>query len=161
MKVVVKSNLAETIKSLEDAGENMNNMFPKKVFRVLSLLEAAMKNNIRTDLNVRSGTLLNSVQKDIKVSGNTIIGTVGPEGNVPYAAAQNYGHVYPERFVAPQRKLALKWSSGGKTFFSKGHTIPSFEIKGVFYVENAVEQVSSKIDKELTDMIEKTIKGNS
>lgn len=155
MKVLIKSNLQKKFAELNKAGENINRLMPKQIFRALTLLETAMKQNIRTDLNVRSGTLLNSVQKDLrKVGPNEWEGEVGPSGNVPYAGVQNWGHTFPARFVAPRNKLALKWTSGGKTFFSKGHTIPSFKVPGVHYLENAIEMVNDKIEKDLGIFIE-------
>lgn len=160
MKVVVKSNLSQKIAELESSGEDINKLLPTHIFRALTLLETAMKQNIRSDLNVRSGTLLNSVDKELKFKNvQEWEGRVGPSGNVPYAGIQNWGGTVPARFVAPRNKLALKWEKNGKTFFSKGHTIPSFEIKGVHYLENAVEKVADKIEKDLGIFIEKAFKG--
>lgn len=158
MKVVIKTNLQDRIKEFKESGQDINKLMPKQIFRALTLLETAMKQRLRTDLNVRSGTLLNSVQKELDFTSPTEFeGRVGPSGNVPYAAIQNWGGIIPERFVAPRNKLALSWVSDGQRFFSKGHTLPSFEIKGVKYLEGAVEDVADKIEKELGLFIEKTI----
>lgn len=159
MKIVIKTNLKETIKELEKGGKNIKKVLPSTIFRALSLLEAQIKQNIRTNLNVRSGTLLNSVQKDMKVKGNVVEGSVGPRG-VPYAAIHEYGGTIPERFVAPRNKLALKWSSGGDTFFSKGHTIPSFDIKARPYMQPAIDKLVPEITENLGVMFEKAMEVN-
>jgi phage gpG-like protein len=159
MKVVIKSNFKEKMKELAQSGANIKRLLPQQIFRALTILEAQIKQNIRTTFTMRTGTLLNSVQKDMVVNGNEITGTVGPE-NVPYAAIHEYGGTIPERFVAPRHKLALKWTVGNKTFFSKGHTIPSFEMPKRPYVAPAIEMSADKIERELGLFIEKELEFN-
>lgn len=156
MKIVIKSNIKDFVKSLEEDSKDINKLLPKQIFRALTLIETKMKQNIRERLNVRSGSLLNSPQKDMTIKGNVVEGSVGPKG-IPYAAVQEYGHTFPARFVEPRNKLALKWSSGGKTFFSKGHKIPSFTVPGVHYMRDAVNDMAPKIEEELGIFIEKQL----
>lgn len=153
MKILIKENLRQSIKEIEKSGKNIKRLLPITIFRALTLLEAQIKQNIRSTFTMRSGTLFNSVQKDMTIKGNVVTGSVGPEG-VPYAAAQEFGATIPERFVAPRNKLALKWESGGKTFFSKGHTIPSFELPAKPYMQPAIDKLIPIISKNLGLMIE-------
>lgn len=148
MKIVIKSNLREFVKGLEKNANDINKLLPQQIFRALTLIEVRMKQNIRERLNVRSGSLLNSPQKEMTVKGNVIEGSVGPQG-VPYAGVQEYGHTFPARFIKPRNKLALKWGSGGKTFFSKGHKIPSFTVPGVHYMRDAVKDMAPIIERDL------------
>lgn len=63
-----------------------------QMFRALTILEAAIKDNIRSKsgLKVRTGRLLNSVKKEIVEEGDTLYGEVGTEG-VPYAGIHEFG----------------------------------------------------------------------
>jgi len=159
MKIIIKQNLAKKISDLEKSGKDINKLLPSTIFRALSLIETQIKQNIRTTFTNRSGTLFNSIQKDIKIDGNVVTGSVGPEG-VPYAAIHEFGGTIPERFVAPRNKLALKFSSGGKTFFSKGHTIPSFDMPARPYIQPAVDKWIPFITEDLSLMIEKELEKN-
>jgi hypothetical protein len=159
MKIIIKENLRDKLKSLDDSGKNISKLLPKTIFTALTLLEAQIKQNIRTTFTMRSGSLLNSVQKNIEIKGNEVIGSVGPEG-VPYAAAQEYGATIPERFVAPRNKLSLKWEQNGKTFFSKGHKIPSFELPARPYMQPAIDKLVPIITENLNLMVEKELEKN-
>ena len=158
MKIIIKENLKNQIKDIEKNAEKANKLLPTTVFRALTLIETQIKQNIRQTFNIGSGALLNSVQKNMKVTPEGVEGSVGPEG-VPYAAAQEYGATIPERFVAPRNKLALKWEQNGKTFFSKGHRIPSFELPAKPYVQPAVDKLVPEITKNLGLLLEKSLGG--
>lgn len=156
MKIIIKSNLKDFTKELREDAKDIRDLLPQQIFRALTLIEVKMKQNIRERLNVRSGSLLNSPQKEMKVNGNIIEGSVGPKG-VPYAAVQEYGHTFPAKYIEPRNKLALKWESRGKTFFSKGHMIPSFKVPGVHYMRDAVKEMAPKIEQELGLFIEQQL----
>lgn len=156
MKILIKENLRDSIKDIEKSGQNVRQIVPKTIFRALTLLEAQIKQNIRNTFTNRSGTLFNSVQKDLKIKKNIVTGSVGPEG-VPYAGAHEFGATIPARFVAPRNKLALKWTQGNKVFFSKGHTIPSFELPARPYIQPAVDKLLPIITEDLELTIQKAL----
>ena len=157
MKIIIKSNLKDFAARMNETPKNVRKLLPIHIFRALTIIESRMKQNIRTRLNVITGSLLNSVQKEMKVNGDgSIEGSVGPQ-NVPYAAVQEYGHTFPARFLKPRNKLALKWTSGGKTFFSKGHQMPSFTVKGVRYMRDAIDDSTKQIEEELKLFLEKAM----
>lgn len=157
MKIIIKSNFQDFAKRMNESPKNIRKLLPIHIFRALTLIEARMKQNIRSRLNVITGTLLNSVQKEMRVNGDgSIEGSVGPQ-NVPYAGVQEFGHTFPARFIKPRNKLALKWTANGKTFFSKGHEIPSFTVKGVRYMRDAIDQSEKEIEDELKLFLEKAL----
>lgn len=158
MKVIIRQNLGEMIKDLEESGDNVSKLLPKTIFRALTLIEAQIKQNIRSTFNIGTGGLINSIQKEMSVDGGTVTGSVGSEG-VPYAAAQEFGAIIPARFVAPRNKLALKWGSGSQVFFSKGHTIPSFELPARPYIQPAIDKLVPIITENISKMIEDELKG--
>jgi len=157
MKVIIKENLTKELKKLEGAGHHAQKVVPKHIFRALTLMEAQIKQNIRTNFTMRSGSLHNSIQKKIYIQGNVVHGSVGPEGNVPYAATHEFGATIPERVVKPRNRLALKWSQNGDTFFSKGHTIPSFEIPARPYIQPAMDKIGPKVEEGFDVLMEKSL----
>lgn len=147
MKVVLKENVKEVINSLNESAEGIQKNLQVQMFQALSILEAAIKQNIRSrsGLRVRSGSLLNSVQKDIKVENSKVVGRIGPE-NIPYAAIHEYGGTIPAKRVEPRHTKALRWlGTNGQFFFSKGHEIPAFNIKARPYLEPALEEKGEEI----------------
>jgi phage gpG-like protein len=142
MKVVLKENIKEVVDTLNAGKTQIQKNLHVQMFQALSILEAAIKQNIRnrSGLKVRSGSLLNSIQKDVSSNGNTVTGRIGPE-NIPYAAIHEYGGTIPAKRIEPRHGKALRWmSAGGKFSFSKGHEIPAFDIKARPYLEPAIAE---------------------
>jgi phage gpG-like protein len=163
MRILIADNIAEVAKSLEKKSEAIKEGSVVQLYNALTLLEASIKQNIRSrsGLNVRTGTLLNSVQKHIKSQANIHSGTVGPE-NVPYAAIHEYGGVIPEKRIEPRHGRALKWmGADGSVMFSKGHTIPSFQIRARPYLQPAMDEHIETIRNNFSLFIKKTMETNS
>jgi len=161
MKVVLKENIKEVVDTLNAGKEQIQKNLHVQMFQALSILEAAIKQNIRirSGLKVRSGSLLNSIQKDVSSSGNTVTGRIGPE-NIPYAAIHEYGGTIPARRIEPRHGKALRWmNAGGEFFFSKGHEVPAFDIKARPYLEPAIEEkgelIRQNFDLFITRIMEK------
>ena len=73
---------------------------------------------------------------------------------VKYAAIHNFGGTIPARKVSPRGAGVLAWVMGGKTFFSKGHTIPATKIPKREYMyisDSAVDQIAKVIENEIPD----------
>lgn len=135
------------MKQLEGDRKEIRANLALQMWQALSILEAAVKQNIRvrSGLRVRSGTLLNSVQKDVFATGNTVQGKIGPE-NVPYAGIHEYGGTIPARRIEPRHAKALRWlGTDGQVRFSKGHEIPAVNIKARPYLEPAIEETGDII----------------
>lgn len=112
MKVDVKSNLQDTIKSLETALENYNDKLSFQIFRALTLVEAEVLANLRgkSGLKVRSGALLNSVSRSKRVFEHSgyVYGELGPEG-IPYAAIHEFGGRTRPHIIRPRLANALRF----------------------------------------------------
>ena len=161
MKVLLKTDLADYIKQVESTGKAAENQLFKETFRALSIIETEAKNNIRvrSGLNVRSGTLLNSIEKEITKTQDGVEGIVGPNERVPYAPIHEFGGTIPERFVAPRNRLALRFiASNGQVAFSKGHSIPSFEIPARPYMGPALERSAPIIEAKFGLFIDEVLK---
>lgn len=92
MGIKLETDYEATIASLIDNVDYYRKNLKLQIFRALTVLEVAIKQNIRSKsgLHVRTGRLLNSVTKKIDDSGDTITGEVGTEG-VPYASIHEFG----------------------------------------------------------------------
>jgi phage gpG-like protein len=162
MKVVLKENISEVIKSLNEGKEEIQKNLQVQMFQALSILEAAIKQNIRirSGLKVHSGSLLNSIQKEVRRNGDLVEGRIGPE-NIPYAAIHEYGGTIPARRIEPRHGKALRWmGSSGGFFFSKGHEIPATNIKARPYLQPAIDEKGEEIRQNfalfLTRILEKS-----
>ena len=160
MKLILASNLKEVVKNMSDQADMVSRGVAIQMYNALTLLEAAMKQNIRvrSGLKVRSGSLLNSVQKDLQVNGNEVKGRVGPE-NIPYAAIHEYGGMIPARRVEPRHTKALRFlGSSGTFWFSKGHDIPAFHMRARPYMGPAWDEKADEIKEKFRIFIVETMR---
>lgn len=162
MRFLIKDNIKEVIAQFENQADTIQKQTAVEMWRAMSILEAAIKQNIRvrSGLKVRTGTLLNSIQKHVTTEGNLVTGTIGPE-NVPYAAIHEFGGTIPARRVEPRNSKALKWMGGsGEFWFSKGHNIPSFNIKARPYMQPALDEKAETIREKFGLFIQRTMEKN-
>ena len=135
------------MREFEQIPREINKGLPKQVFSALTLLEVAIKNNVRwrSGLNVRSGSLLNSIQKRMTVSRTEIEGFVGSMG-VPYAATHEFGATIPARTIEPRNAKMLRWfDADGNPVFAKKVNIPSYEIKARPFIQPAIDELGPTI----------------
>lgn len=95
MKINVSASADDVIKSLQGQMVQYQKQLSEQVFRALTLIEAQVKQNIRSGsgLQVRTGSLLNSITKDIITNRQGyIVGEVASEG-VIYAAIHEFGGI--------------------------------------------------------------------
>lgn len=161
MRLLITDNIKEVVAQLESKVDIIQKQSAVEMYRAMSILESAIKQNIRvrSGLKVRSGTLLNSIQKHVTQNGNLVIGTIGPE-NVPYAGIHEEGGVIPSHRIEPRHTKALRFMGGnGQFWFSKGHQVPDITIKPRPYLKPALEEKAQIIREKfrlfLTDTLEK------
>lgn len=73
---------------------------------------------------------------------------------VVYAGIHNFGGTIPARKVAPKDARVLAWVVGEKSFFSKGHTIPTTKIpkrEFMYISEPAIDRIAKAIENEIPD----------
>jgi HK97 gp10 family phage protein len=162
MRFLIKDNIKEVVGQFNDQADVIKKQTAVEMWRAMSILEAAIKQNIRvrSGLKVRTGTLLNSIQKHVVEKGDTVTGTIGPE-NVPYAAIHEFGGTIPARRIEPRNAKALRWmGSGGDFFFSKGHDIPSFQIRARPFLQPAMDEKAEVIRQRFALFIGKAMEKN-
>lgn len=159
MKIILKDNISEVVRNLEEKANAITTGTVVEMYRAMSILEAAIKQNIRvrSGLKVRSGSLLNSIQKEVTINGNQVVGKIGPE-NIPYAAIHEYGGTIPARRIEPRHSKALKWmGTNGQFWFSKGHDLPAAVIPARPYLEPAMEEKAEIIRERFATFITKVM----
>lgn len=162
MRFLITDNIKEVVSSLNNKADVVQKGTVIEMWRAMSLLEVAIKQNIRvrSGLKVRTGTLLNSIQKHVTENGNSVTGTIGPE-NVPYAAIHEYGGTIPARRIEPRNSKVLRWAgSDGKFWFSKGHDLPAVNIKARPYLQPALEEKAQIIREKFGLFISNTMRTN-
>lgn len=162
MKIFLTTDAQKVAKQLGDDGENIDKAMIFAIFRAMSILDAEIRQNIRSrsGLHVRTGTLLNSIQQRIFLGKGVVRGEIGPK-NVPYAAIHEFGGTIAARFVRPIRKQALKFTDkGGFTRFSKGHWIPQITIPKRAYMEPAIRGSADRITEVFGVFVEGALKLN-
>jgi len=162
MKLSLYTNADLVVRQMDKDAAAINKAMQFAMFRAVSILEAEIKQNIRSrsGLRVRTGTLLNSIQHHIFIGNGRVEAEIGPR-NVPYAAIHEFGGTIPSRFVSPVRKKALRFfDKSGVPRFSKGHTIPAITIRPRPYIAPAVEATQDKIAETFGVFIEEALKMN-
>lgn len=163
MRFEIKHNIKEVVEQTMNQQDSLKKETVIEMYRAMTILEAAIKQNIRvrSGLKVRSGSLLNSIQKHVTQQDGTVTGKIGPE-NIPYAAIHEEGGTIPSRRVEPRHTKALRWmGTNGGFWFSKGHTIPSFNIKARPYLAPAWEEKAQVIRDNFGLMLQKILEKNT
>lgn len=96
----------------------------------------------------RSGHLRQSMVKSFSRSNAQV------SNGVVYAGIHNFGGTIPSRKVAPRTASVLAWSVGGRTFFSKGHTIPATKIpkrEFMYISDDAISRIVKAIENEIPE----------
>ena len=161
MRLLITDNIKEVVGQLTNQADVIKKGTALEMWRAMSILEAAIKQNVRmrSGLRVRTGTLLNSIQKHVVDNGTTVTGTIGPE-NVPYASIHEFGGTIPARRVEPRHAKALRWLGKSGPVFSKGHEIPSFTIKARPYLAPALEEKAEIIREKFQLFISRSMEIN-
>lgn len=110
-------------------------------------------------LNVRSGTLIKSLRAYKIDRDSAMAAVIGPAAK--YGAAHEVGATIPAHRVAPKYKKALHWVGGGTDFFSKGHTIPTFDLPKRPWFYPSGEQAAPEIVEDFRRILEDAVRANS
>jgi phage gpG-like protein len=121
-------------------------------------LAAALVDRVRTDklagggvLNVRSGTLQASITADVSADADGVHATVGSNGDVKYAAIQEYGGKTVAHEILPVKAQALAFVAGGALRFARKVEHPGSVIPERSYLRSSLDEMSDEIVAALAD----------
>lgn len=118
---------------------------------------AALADRVRTDklsggvLNVRSGALRASIVSNVSVETNGVRATVGSNGDVKYAAIQEFGGKTAAHEILPVKGQALAFAAGDALRFAGKVEHPGSIIPQRSYLRSTLDEMSDEIVATLAD----------
>ena len=125
-------------------------------------LSAALADLVRNDklagavLNARSGALRDSIGADVSADGDGVLASVGSNGDVKYAAIQEYGGKTAAHEILPVKARALAFVDGGATRFARRVEHPGSAIPERSYLRATLEEQGDAIVAALAATPEET-----
>ena len=107
-------------------------------------------------LNAGSGALRDSIVADVSASADGVVASVGSEGDVKYAAIQEYGGKTSAHEILPQKALALAFIAGGALRFARKVEHPGSLIPARSYLGATLDEMSDEIIAALADAATET-----
>jgi phage gpG-like protein len=120
-------------------------------------LAAALADLVRSDklaggvLNSRTGTLADSITASVTADADGVLASVGSEGDVKYAAIQEYGGKTSAHEILPVKAAVLAFVVGGAQHFARRVEHPGSVIPERSYLRSALEDMTDEILAALAD----------
>jgi phage gpG-like protein len=96
-------------------------------------------------LNAQSGALQASIAADVAADADGVSVSVGSEGDVKYAAIQEYGGKTSAHEILPEKGKALAFMIGGTLRFARSVHHPGSLIPARSYLGSALDDMSDDI----------------
>ncbi len=104
-------------------------------------------------LNARSGALRDSIQMEASQQDEQIGAEIFSDGDVPYAAIQEYGGKTAAHEILPNKAKVLAFIANGKQVFARCVQHPGSQIPARSYLRSALEEQSDDILQDLTEIV--------
>ena len=123
-------------------------------------LASALVDRIKYDklsggaLNVQSGALQASITAKVSADADGVSASIGSDGDVKYAAIQEYGGKTSAHEILPQKSKALAFMVGGSLRFAKSVHHPGSLIPARPYLGSALDEMSDEIVTGLASAVE-------
>ena len=120
-------------------------------------LAAALADRVKSDklaggvLNLRTGALQASIEPDVSVEDDGVRATVGSNGEVKYAAIQEYGGKTAAHEILPVKAEALAFLANGALRFARKVEHPGSVIPERSYLRSTLDEMSDEIIASLAD----------
>jgi phage gpG-like protein len=120
-------------------------------------LAAALVDLIQNDklsggvLNMRSGALRDSIAVEISTDPDGLVASVGSEGDVKYAAIQEYGGKTAAHEILPVKAQALAFVAGGVQRFARRVEHPGSLMPERSYMRSSLDDMRDEILAALAD----------
>jgi phage gpG-like protein len=102
-------------------------------------------------LNMRSGALRDSIAAEISADPDGLVASVGSEGDVKYAAIQEYGGKTGAHEILPVKARALAFVAGGVQRFARRVEHPGSLIPERSYMRSSLDDMRDEILAALAD----------
>ncbi len=118
---------------------------------------ATLADRVRTDklsggvLDPRSGALRDSIVADVSAEADGLRATIGSNGDVKYAAIQEFGGKTAAHEILPGKAQALAFIAGGALRFARKVEHPGSAIPERSYLRSTLDEMSDEIAAALTD----------
>jgi len=96
-------------------------------------------------LNARSGALRASIAADVSADGDGVRASVGSNGDVKYAAIQEFGGKTAAHEILPVKAQALSFVAGGALRFARRVEHPGSLIPERSYLRSSLDEMSGTI----------------
>jgi phage gpG-like protein len=122
-----------------------------------SQLAAALVNLVKNNklsgsvLNTRTGALRDSIAANVTVDADSALTSVGSEGDVKYAAIQEYGGKTSAHEILPAKAGMLAFIVGDMRHFARRVEHPGSVIPERSYLRSALEDMKEEILSSLAD----------
>jgi phage gpG-like protein len=148
------------LEGLEETNSRLD-QYPAALQAALSAktteLAAALADLVRNDklsgsvLNTRTGALGESITANVTDESNAVIAWVGSEGDVKYAAIQEYGGKTSAHEILPVKANVLAFVAGDGQHFARRVEHPGSVIPERSYLRSALEDMKDEILAALAD----------
>jgi phage gpG-like protein len=114
-------------------------------------LAAALADLVKTDklaggvLNARSGALQASIVADVAADGDGVRASVGSNGDIKYAAIQEFGGKTGAHEILPAKAQALAFLAGGVLRFARKVDHPGSLIPERSYLRSSLDDMRDEI----------------
>jgi phage gpG-like protein len=125
-------------------------------------LAAALADMVKNDklsggvLNARSGALRDSIAASVSADADGGVASVGSEGDVKYAAIQEYGGKTSAHEILPVKAQALAFVIGGAQLFARRVEHPGSLIPERSYLRSSLDDVRDEIVAALAEAATET-----
>ena len=125
-------------------------------------LAAALADMVKNDklsgavLNTRSGALRDSIAASVSTDADSILASVGSEGDVKYAAIQEYGGKTSAHEILPVKAEALAFVIGGAQVFARRVEHPGSLIPERSYLRSSLDDMRDEIVAALAEAATET-----
>jgi phage gpG-like protein len=150
---------------LEDASARLE-AYPAALTAALSAKAAeladALADMVRNDklsggvLNAQSGALRDSIVFSVSADADGVVASVGSEGDVKYAAIQEYGGKTSAHEILPVKAQALAFVVGGVQRFARRVEHPGSVIPERSYLRSSLEDMQGEIVAALAEAAAET-----
>jgi phage gpG-like protein len=124
-----------------------------------SVLATALADKVKFEklsgevLNTRSGALKDSIAAEVSTDGDGILAVVGSQGDVKYAAIQEYGGRTAAHEILPDKASVLAFLVGGVARFARRVQHPGSNIPDRSYLRSSLDEMRDDIVAALTEAI--------